>query len=75
MSDMNTDISSVESSLVNGKRYSTTFLACVAAGDWEAVDHLYLQQESTNGFWNGCKEDTATLRNMAAKAGYEIQNW
>lgn len=31
--------------------------------------------ESTNGFWNGCKEDTATLRNMAAKAGYEIQNW
>ena len=31
MNDMNTDISSVESSLVNGKRYSTTFLACVAA--------------------------------------------
>lgn len=62
--------------LRNGKQYSTTFLAMVAAKDWEGVEALYPNQE--NGFsgkWSGCPQDTEMLREMAAADGYIITKW
>ncbi len=60
----------------NGKRYSTTFLAMVAAHDWEGVEYLYpLQEHRFHGKWSGCPADTETLRNLAAAHGYTITKW
>ncbi len=73
---MENDISVTEKMLRNGKRYSTTFLAMVAAHDWEGVEYLYpLQEHRFHGKWSGCPADTETLRNLAAAHGYTITKW
>ena len=74
--EMGKDIATAQAALKNGRRYSSTFLALVAVRDWATVEELYPQlEDALHGTWPGCKEDKATLRQMAAADGYEITAW
>jgi len=73
---MKKDIVKAQGLLVNGKKYSTSFLALVAVGDWPGVEELYpLQEDRFHGKWSGCPQDTETLRNLAEKRGYTVTKW
>jgi len=72
---MEKDIAKAAGALKNGRKYSLTFLALVAARDWQGVEELFPSLESSHGQQVWCNEDKAIIREMAAVDGYEIKDW